>query len=150
MLLWAICKVSVRVLSVSNGQDDIIGYGVTANIAASHAAARGSIPRIRIVFALRLEANRLCTSAILDLRTMCVGVDNCRYGIVQTHGRSGRCRAVPALTADLRRGSRVCKCDYPQKGSFQRGANRKDQSHWLQKDAWGVDVTSRDPVCTWD
>ena len=27
-----------------------IGYGVTANIAASHAAARGSIPRIRIFF----------------------------------------------------------------------------------------------------
>ena len=27
-----------------------IGYGVTANIAASHAAARGSIPRIRILF----------------------------------------------------------------------------------------------------
>jgi hypothetical protein len=29
-----------------------IGYGVTANIAASHAAARGSIPRIRITFFL--------------------------------------------------------------------------------------------------
>ena len=28
----------------------IIGYGVTANIAASHAAARGSIPRIRRLF----------------------------------------------------------------------------------------------------
>ncbi len=27
-----------------------IGYGVTANIAASHAAARGSTPRIRITF----------------------------------------------------------------------------------------------------
>ncbi len=27
-----------------------LGYGVTANIAASHAAARGSIPRIRMVF----------------------------------------------------------------------------------------------------
>ena len=27
-----------------------IGYGVTVNIAASHAAARGSIPRIRITF----------------------------------------------------------------------------------------------------
>ena len=31
-------------------QASIIGYGVTANIAASHAAARGSIPRIRILF----------------------------------------------------------------------------------------------------
>ena len=27
-----------------------VGYGVTANIAASHAAARGSIPRIRVNF----------------------------------------------------------------------------------------------------
>ena len=27
-----------------------VGYGVTANIAASHAAARGSIPRIRVLF----------------------------------------------------------------------------------------------------
>ena len=27
-----------------------LGYGVTVNIAASHAAARGSIPRIRIMF----------------------------------------------------------------------------------------------------
>ena len=27
-----------------------VGYGVTANIAASHAAARGSIPRIRVPF----------------------------------------------------------------------------------------------------
>ena len=30
--------------------DNQIGYGVTANIAASHAAARGSIPRIRVLF----------------------------------------------------------------------------------------------------
>ncbi len=29
-----------------------VGYGVTANIAASHAAARGSIPRIRMSFFL--------------------------------------------------------------------------------------------------
>ena len=29
----------------------IVGYGVTANIAASHAAARGSTPRIRVFFA---------------------------------------------------------------------------------------------------
>ena len=28
-----------------------VGYGVTANIAASHAAARGSTPRIRVLFA---------------------------------------------------------------------------------------------------
>jgi hypothetical protein len=28
-----------------------VGYGVTANIAASHAAARGSTPRIRVRFA---------------------------------------------------------------------------------------------------
>ena len=27
-----------------------VGYGVTANIAASHAAARGSTPRIRVFF----------------------------------------------------------------------------------------------------
>ena len=27
-----------------------VGYGVTANIAASHAAARGSTPRIRVLF----------------------------------------------------------------------------------------------------
>ena len=31
----------------------VVGYGVTANIAASHAAARGSIPRIRVLFASR-------------------------------------------------------------------------------------------------
>lgn len=30
-----------------------IGYGVVANIIASHAIARGSIPRIRIVFTER-------------------------------------------------------------------------------------------------
>ena len=34
----------------SAGQRFTIGYGVTANIAASHAAARGSIPRIRVRF----------------------------------------------------------------------------------------------------
>ena len=44
---------------VSIPQD--IGYGVTANIAASHAAARGSIPRIRIIFFLQSIITAPCS-----------------------------------------------------------------------------------------
>ena len=44
---------------IENGS---IGYGVTANIAASHAAARGSIPRIRVLFS---RAFSLVSSSIL-------------------------------------------------------------------------------------
>jgi hypothetical protein len=40
-----------------------VGYGVTANIAASHAAARGSIPRIRIIFFLLGSTNHFSSSS---------------------------------------------------------------------------------------
>ena len=46
-----------------------IGYGVTANIAAFHAAARGSIPRIRVILVrigCRLAFNFLALDRQVD------------------------------------------------------------------------------------
>ena len=47
--IWAVQGRGGR-LSASVEMVGSVGYGVTANIAASHAAARGSIPRTRVLF----------------------------------------------------------------------------------------------------
>ena len=43
-----------------------VGYGVTANIAASHAAARGSIPRIRSLFMAVTYNSKLCFRSLIE------------------------------------------------------------------------------------
>jgi hypothetical protein len=63
MALVTIFAPSLIAIEVKNYQ---IGYGVKANIAASHAAARGSIPRIRIIF--YFHGSTISTEKDLPLR----------------------------------------------------------------------------------
>ena len=55
--------------------DTIIGYGVVANIIVSHTIARGSIPRIRILFIHSVEIEDQCSAKCklrLQLFSLCL------------------------------------------------------------------------------
>ena len=78
-----------------------IGYGVTANIAASHAAARGSIPRIRTFF----------WSVILDLwhrsSWLLSGLDPLHF-----MSRRGCCRVCQRQVQTLSHSKSICTTGY--------------------------------------